>query len=125
MNLSRAHKISSLGLAALGWLAPFMMRAATDTLAPPFGSSTTQQEPVLIIATIIQVLLGFVGAATLLVFIWGGFNLIFSGGEAEKINKARSTLVWAVIGLAIILSSYAILQYTFSAFLIASGGNPA
>lgn len=126
MNLNRAHKISSLGLAALGWLAPLISRASTDTLDPPFGGDdgTSQQEPVFIIATIIQVLLGFVGAATLLVFIWGGFNLIFSGGEAEKINKARSTLLWAVIGLAIILSSYAILQYTFSAFLIASGGNP-
>ncbi|EKE01306.1 MAG: hypothetical protein ACD_21C00164G0005, partial [uncultured bacterium] len=102
--------------------APLVALAAGSTLLPPFGTATTQQEPVLIIATIIQVLLGFVGAVTLLIFIWGGFNLIFSGGEAEKIKKAQSTLLWAVIGLAIILSSYAILQYTFNALKIVSGG---
>lgn len=122
LNVNRAPKISALSLAAFGWLVPLLGQATSSTLTPPFGTASTQQEPVFIIATIIQVLLGFVGAATLLVFIWGGFNLIFSGGEAEKINKARSTLLWAVIGLAIILSSYAILQYTFSAFQTASGG---
>jgi hypothetical protein len=120
MQLKR--NITTLALAGLGWIAPLTSSAQTTFLNPPFGSSTSQQEPVLIIATVIQVLLGFIGAATLLVFIWGGFNLIFSGGEAEKINKARSTLLWAVIGLAIILSSYALLSYTFSVFKIASGG---
>jgi len=119
--MNSLRKITSASLIALGWAAPLLSRAR-DTLEPPFGNTATQQEPVLIVATIIQILLGFVGAATLLVFIWGGFNLIFSGGEAEKINKARSTLLWAVIGLAIILASYSILSYTFSVFRIASGG---
>lgn len=93
-----------------------------QTLNPPFGTASTQQEPILIVATVIQVLLGFVGAATLLVFVWGGFHMIFSGGNEEKITKGRSTMLWAVIGLAIILSSYAVLQYVFGIFKTAAGG---
>lgn len=118
----RLHKLKYLLAVTLGWTAPLVTLAQNTTLDPPFGSSTTQQSPILIIATVIQILLGFVGAATLLVFIWGGFNMIFSGGEPEKVNKGRSTLVWAVIGLAVILSSYAVLQYTFTVFQKASGG---
>ncbi len=119
----RRRNLQSITLSLIGTLLPVVALAqATQVLNPPFGSSTTQQEPILIIATIIQVLLGFVGAATLLVFVWGGLHMIFSGGNEEKIKKGRSTLVWAVIGLAIILSSYAILKYTFTIFKTASGG---
>lgn len=103
----------AVSLAAL----PFVVRAG-DELAAPFGGA---DQPIFIIAAIIQALLGVVGAATLLVFIWGGFQMIFSGGQEEKITKGRSTLVWAVVGLAIILSSYSILQYTFNVLSSAAG----
>lgn len=101
---------------------PFIVKAANEsaTLSNPFGSNTPS-EPIIIIARVIQALLGVVGAVTLLIFIWGGFQMIFSGGVEEKITKGRSTLVWAVIGLAIILASYSILDYTFTLFQNAAG----
>lgn len=95
---------------------------AVEQLNPPFGTPAQLQEPVYIIAAIVQALLGVVGASTLLVFIWGGFMMIFSNGNEEKITKGRSTLLWAVIGLTIILSSYSILQYTFNVLARASAG---
>lgn len=102
---------------SLGILLPMVTLADdTQTLQPPFGTAETvgNQEPVYIVAAIIQVLLGVVGAATLLIFIWGGFKIIFSNGNEEKVTKGKTTLLWAVIGLAVVLSSYAILQYTFA-----------
>ena len=99
---------------------PFAVQAQQRYLAAPFGA--TPNEPTYIVAAVIQALLGVVGSVTLLIFIWGGFKLIFSGGNEEKIKKGRSTLMWAVIGLAIILSSYSILQYTFNLLTAASGG---
>lgn len=98
---------------------PVVSFAAETSLQPPFGEPT---EPTYIVATIIQALLGVVGACTMLVFIWGGFQMIFAGGNEERIKKGRTTLMWAVIGLAIILSSYAILQYVFSVFQTATTG---
>lgn len=121
MRLKLKHTIP----VALAWCLPvitFAAGTATETLQPPFGSAQAQQNPTLIIATVIQALLGVVGAGALLVFIWGGFHMIFSGGNEENIKKGRTILIWAVIGLMIVLSSYAVLNYTFGIFKVASGG---
>lgn len=115
-------RFSTVFTAVLGMVFPSIALAQTETLNPPFGTATTQVELIVIIATILQVMLGFVGAAALLMFVWGGFHMIFSGGNEEKIKKGRDTLVWAAIGLAIVLSSYAILSYTFKIFQTATGG---
>ena len=96
-------------LLTAAWLLPTIVWAQSESLDAPFGNSQTQTEPVLIIAIVIQALLGIVGAGALLMFIWGGFQMIFSGGSEERIKKGRDTLLWAVIGMAVILSSYAVL----------------
>lgn len=102
---------------------PLLTLAQDESLPSPFGDDTTQKEPVLFIAVIIQALLGIVGAGALLMFVWGGFHMIFSGGNEERIKKGRDTLLWAVLGIAIILSSYAILSFTFNLFKTASSQN--
>lgn len=109
----------SLFWTTIGLVLPMATIAAdstTQVLKPPFGDADTvgAQEPVTILASVIQVLLGVVGAATLLIFIWGGFKIIFANGNEEKITKGKTTLLWAVIGLAVVLSSYAVLQFTFA-----------
>jgi len=53
------------------------------------------------------IILEFVGALVLLVFIYGGFILLTSAGQHEKINKGKGILVNAVIGLFIVLFAYA------------------
>lgn len=99
--------------------------ASTPTTAAPAEETTTTaatldnplkaqgDDPVAIIGNIIRAMLGVVGAVTLLMFLYGGFMLIFSAGEQEKLEKGRKTLIWAIIGLAIVLSSYSILSYVF------------
>jgi len=121
MRLKLKHSIVAL----MAWCIPAITLAATtatETLQPPFGSAQAQQNPTLIIATVIQALLGVVGAGALLMFIWGGFHMIFSGGNEDSIKKGRTILVWAVIGLMVVLSSYAVLNYVFGIFKVASGG---
>lgn len=103
---------------ALG--APMIALAQARVLQSPFGNVPT--DPSFLVAAIIQALLGVVGAVTLLIFIWGGMKMIFAGGNEEKIKKGRDTLLWATIGLAIILSSYSVLQYVFNVLRSASGG---
>ena len=99
---------------------PLTVWAQASSLQPPFGSVASQNQPLVIIAVIIQVLLGITGAAALLVFVWGGLHMIFSGGNEEKISKGRSAVVWATIGLLVILSSYGVLQFLFSVFTAAA-----
>jgi hypothetical protein len=50
------------------------------------------------------------GLAAFLFLLWGGISWISSGGDKEKIESARNKIVYAIIGLIIILSSYLIVR---------------
>jgi len=66
-----------------------------------------------VILRILQVSLGFVGIVALLMFIIGGFEFLMSGGNQNLIKKGKDTLVWASIGIVVILLSYSILKFIF------------
>lgn len=56
-------------------------------------------------------ILGIVGALTLLMFIYGGFTWILSGGSSDKVQKGKDIILGAVVGLVIVFSSYMIVSY--------------
>jgi hypothetical protein len=47
--------------------------------------------------------IGF-GIAVILI-IWSGIQYMTAGGSEEKIRKAKQTLMWTIIGLAILISA--------------------
>jgi len=57
-------------------------------------------------------ILGIVGSLSLVMFIYGGFMFLISAGASESVNKAKQIIVAAVIGLAIVFSSYLIIKFT-------------
>jgi TRAP-type C4-dicarboxylate transport system permease small subunit len=63
--------------------------------------------PGVLVGKIIQYILSVIGVAALLVFIWGGFQYFMSFGDAKKAEAGRKTLIYAVIGLIVIFTSYA------------------
>ena len=82
-----------------------------------------EQDPRMIVATIIKVFLGLLGTIFLILVFMGGYWLITARGEEEKIKKAQSTIKRAVIGLIIILLSYAIVNFVASGIQNAILGN--
>lgn len=62
----------------------------------------------------INAVLGFTGTIALVMFIWGGFTMMFSAGASDKIKKGRDILIWASIGLAVIFSAYGLVQFVLS-----------
>jgi len=60
---------------------------------------------------VIKGFLGIVGVAGLFFFIIGGFILLTSRGNPEKIKSGKDTLVWAIIGLFVAFSSYILLRF--------------
>ena len=90
-------------------------------IQPVAGMPGDQNNPVQII---IQWGLGFVfifaAIAALLFLIWGGISWISSGGEKEKIEAARNKIVYAIIGLVVILASFFIVNTVGNLF----GVNP-
>ncbi len=89
--------LSVLALSAL----PTVVRAQT-ALYDPLGHAPITT----IIGRVISALLGLSGAVALLVFVWSGILMIVAAGNPERIKKAKSSLVWATIGLVVIFTAY-------------------
>ncbi|MFA6573302.1 MAG: hypothetical protein WCT13_03960 [Patescibacteria group bacterium] len=65
---------------------------------------------------ILQLMLGGVGLFGVMMFIYGGFLMLTSAGNPDRVKKAKDTLVWAVLGLATIFVSGAVVKYLFDNF---------
>ena len=114
--MKKIIKLPSLLLTtALLLVAPSVQAAVKVT--NPLG--TISDVPSLV-SNIIATILGIVGALALLMFVWGGLMWMTSGGNREKVQKGKNTLVWATIGLLVIFASYSILRAIFGAFTAGS-----
>lgn len=61
-----------------------------------------------VIAGAIEFVLPFIGGVLMLMVIYGGVLYITSGGDPDKLGKAKKTLMWAVLGVILIVISYSI-----------------
>lgn len=71
-------------------------------------------------ARIINVALGFLGIIAVVIVLIGGFKYMVSGGNEEKTGEAKNMIVAGIIGLAIILSAWAITTFVISSLLSAT-----
>ena len=62
-----------------------------------------------IFSNLLTALLLFVGTTALIIFIVGGFKLIHSGGDPKKLEGARNSFLYGILGLLIVLFSFAIM----------------
>lgn len=78
------------------------------TLPNPLGENTTLQS---LIDTIFQFLAFKAGPIVVTFFIIiGAYQIVFSGGEAEKVTKGKNTIAYAAVGYAILLLATAIVN---------------
>ena len=77
-------------------------------LPNPLGEGADIPE---IIARVIKAAVGLVGSIGLLMFIYGGFTWMTAGGNEKRVEQGKQVLTWAVLGLVLIFSSYAILSF--------------
>jgi hypothetical protein len=69
---------------------------------------------------IINVALGFLGIIAVVIVLIGGFKYMVSGGNEEKTSEAKNMIVAGIIGLAIILSAWAITTFVIGSLLTAT-----
>ncbi len=72
------------------------------------------------IGSIINVALGFLGVVAVVIVLIGGFQYMIAGGNDEKVGKAKKWIISGIIGLAIILSAYAITTFIVSNLISAT-----
>lgn len=72
------------------------------------------------IASIINVLLGLLGIIAVGIILIGGFKWMTAMGNTENVDKAKKLIFQGIIGLVIILSSYAIANFVLTSILRAT-----
>lgn len=79
-----------------------------ETTANVAGLSTANVDIATRIGQIIGIALSLVGVVFLVLMVYGGFVWMTAAGDSEKIKKAKGIIINAVIGIIIVLASYAI-----------------
>ncbi len=79
-----------------------------------FGAA---QDPRVVVALVVNLLLGLVGTLFLVYMVYAGFVILTSRGEEDKISKAKSTIQTCIIGVLIILMAYGIVSFVTSSLL--------
>lgn len=71
-------------------------------------------------ARIINVALSFLGIISVIIVLIGGFQYMISGGDQAKTDAAKKMITSGIIGLAIILSAWAITSFVIGQLLEAT-----
>lgn len=75
-------------------------------LKNPLGSRTVPE----IIGAIIKWFGGLAGSLFFLYLIWGGIEWMVAGGKDENVKKAQQKILYAIIGIVVVMLSYFIVE---------------
>ncbi|MBR3204277.1 hypothetical protein IKF81_01180 [Candidatus Saccharibacteria bacterium] len=64
-----------------------------------------------IIPKITHLILFAVGAISVIMLLFGGLRYALSAGDSKKVTDAKNTILYALIGLAICIFAYAIVEF--------------
>jgi hypothetical protein len=110
------YRIIAAIVASLALAAPNVALAQIGPIVPPCATAQGAEAPgldcvLLTFANIAQIILGVTGSLALLMFVYGGFMMLSSGGSEDKISKGKDAIRSALIGIAIILTAGALISY--------------
>ena len=69
-----------------------------------------------IVGNVSSVAFGIAAAVAVLFIIIGGISYTASAGDPGKISKAKDTILYAVIGLVVVLVSFVAIQFVIGRF---------
>lgn len=94
--------------------------AQIGRIAPPPGTVPVTNDPTKFVADLIrdgiEILLI---VAFILAFVWtifAGFSFIFSGDDPKAVSSAWSRIYWGLLGLVIVVGSFAIIKLVEDVF---------
>ena len=95
---------------------------SNDVLGINYGGATGlgSKDVRTTVASIINVALGLLGIVAVVIILIGGFEWMTAGGNEEKTGEARNRIFAGIIGLAIILSAYALAQFVINSLQTAT-----
>ena len=67
------------------------------------------------ISNVVNSILYVAGIIAVVMLIFGGIRFMVSRGDKDKVQKAKNTVIYAIIGLVLVIFSYAIVNFIVSA----------
>ena len=116
-------------LATLSMLAPSVVMATSHTpdlvagdLGIQYGEATGlgSKDIRTTVASIIKTAMGLLGIVAVVIILIGGFKWMTAGGNEEQTGEAKKWIFSGVIGLAIILSAYALATWIINSLVTAT-----
>lgn len=87
-----------------------IMKGAISKVALPTGEDPDAKAQI-IVGKVIGAFLSVFGIIFMILIIYGGYKWMMASGREEELKKAKDTIRAAIIGLIIILASYAIAYF--------------
>ena len=66
------------------------------------------------LSNILSLVWKILGALSLIFVVIGGFKYTLSGGDSNQVNSAKNTILYALVGLAISLGVFLIVNFVIS-----------
>lgn len=99
----------------------FAQTAPLDTLKKVQPESGYEEVDEFTIAEVlgyaVNTLLSILGIIFIIMIVYGGYHYMTAGGDESKVEKSRKTIQRAIIGLIILVSSYAIWFFIYDKFI--------
>ena len=80
------------------------------------GEVTAVGKVALLFFTIVDFLLYIIGIAAVVMIVISGARMVFAAGDEEQITAAKKTLLYAVLGLIVVILSLMIINTVISIF---------
>ena len=77
----------------------------------PYADTTNENSFMLIVGLIINAALGLLGIIFVVLMILAGYNWMTASGSEEKVKEAKDIIKRAIIGLIIVIGSWAIWNF--------------
>ncbi len=124
MGISRKLRYAGLSLTGLlaaspAWAA---ISSGLEQTAEKAGYNTASPKGLPeIIGSVVGALAGLLGTVFMVLMLYGGWLWFTSQGDTKQVQKAKDVIINSVIGLAIILTAYAITNFILGALLTGTG----
>jgi hypothetical protein len=76
-----------------------------------------------LVKDIINILSWIIGAVSVIMIIFGGFRYIVSGGDSGQIGNAKNTIIYAIVGLVIVIFAQIIVRFVIGSVSNAAAAN--
>jgi len=76
-----------------------------------------------LVQVIVNTLSIIVGAASVIMIIIGGFRYVISGGDSNGVSGAKNTIMYAIIGLVVVIFAQVIVAFVYSNATTGGGGS--